>query len=148
VITTPVNGWALATSVVATCSVDGVMEIGIAPPVVIVDVVDAVSPASAMAAVTAVATGPAAPTRFAAGVNTNSSRAAATAADDPDIVHTPFTIELPSVVAFGSKSVPLDGELRVTVAVVVCAALPPVMITPLNGAALAVAAVVIADVAE
>jgi hypothetical protein len=85
---------------------------------------------------------------LALGVNSNWSRAVATAADDPDIVHTPFTILPPSVAAFGSDNVPLSVEPSVTVAVVFCAAFAPVMTTPLKGMALALAAVVTAVVAE
>jgi hypothetical protein len=56
VMTMPANGSAVAASVVAIVTVAGVIEIGTAPPVVIVEVVDAVSPVSAMTALTVVVT--------------------------------------------------------------------------------------------
>jgi hypothetical protein len=141
VIATPENGLAVAASVVAILAVAGVIEIGSVLPVISRDVVKAVSPASATTAVAVVVTVPPDPTSFAVGVNNNPSSAAATAADDPDMVHTPFATWLPSVNAFGSDSAPLTVELSVTVTVVFCVGLAPLMMTPLNGVAPAAFAV-------
>ncbi len=96
-----------------------VVDVGAAAAVAVtVVVVEAVCPAaSVIAAFTVVATVFPGATSCAVGVKITSFSAAATADDDPVRVSTPLAIWLPSVAAFGSDSVPLAVEFRLTFAV-------------------------------